>query len=93
MNTGGGSAVGLTGWLEAMVEDRSPLTSAGAVQLASVVVRTNRDYLADVVEAHIVLLEDGELARPKNEDRSSSAASTARATMTSSTPSWHHATV
>ena len=65
MNTCGGSAVGLTGWLEAMVEDRSPLTSAGAVQLASVVVRTNRDYLADVRKARIVLLEDGELARPE----------------------------
>lgn len=65
LTTGGGNTIGLTRWIEAVAEGRTPAGSAAALKLAATVARTNQDYLADVRRAKIVLLESGELAKPE----------------------------
>jgi superfamily II DNA or RNA helicase len=62
---GRGSTVSLTSWIDAVAADGEPDASAAALRLAAKIISTNRDYLPDVRRAHIVLLEDGQLARPE----------------------------
>lgn len=60
-----GSTVSLTSWVEAVASNEDPEASAAALMLAATIASTNRDYLPDIRQAHIVLLEDGELAKPE----------------------------
>lgn len=62
---GKGSTVSLTSWIQEVAASGEPASSAAAICLAAAIVTTNRDFLPDVRRAHIVLLEDGELARPE----------------------------
>lgn len=62
---GGGSTVGLTQWVQEVASSEEPAASAAALLLAALIANTNRDYLPDIRRAHIVLLENGELARPE----------------------------
>lgn len=61
---GGGSTTSLTGWLEAMVEDRTPQSSGAAIRLAAQIVRSDWKKRDDVQRAKIVLLEDGTFSVP-----------------------------
>lgn len=59
-----GGTVTLTHWLEAMVQPPSPESSAAAIRLAALIIRSAPDRSTEVRRAKIVLLEDGSLSVP-----------------------------
>lgn len=64
ISAGKGGSAGPVAWLEACAAGDAA-DSAAALRLAAAMVETNRDYLADVRRARIVLMDDGTLERPE----------------------------
>lgn len=62
---GHGHTVGLAAWVEAVAHGSGPGGSASALKLAAMIAETNSEFLREVRNARIVLLEDGSLVRPQ----------------------------